>query len=277
MITIKKWAIIFFSALIISLFSGCKDLDELNINPNGVNPEVADLNLLLPTIQGSMGQTVVSLGFGNLAGVMQHTQLDGWTGGHNNYDWDNLDHAWSGYYGILRNNDEYYKKAVEGDYEFHQGVALILKAYTFGLITDLWVDAPYTEALKAEESEEFFKPVFDSQQDIYMGILDDLDNANSLLSKPANEYSNIMPSQDLVYRGDVGKWRKFANSLALRYYMRLSEKLPEIAEAGIRKITSDPGQYPVITQTVDDANIGYIGNSQSDSWPSTMAFEPDPR
>ena len=180
MITIKKWAIIFFSALITSLFSGCKDLDELNINPNGVNPEVADLNLLLPTIQGSMGQTVVSLGFGNLAGVMQHTQLDGWTGGHNNYDWDNLDHAWSGYYGILRNNDEYYKKAVEGDYEFHQGVALILKAYTFGLITDLWGDAPYTEALKAEESEEFFKPVFDSQQDIYMGILYDLDHANSL-------------------------------------------------------------------------------------------------
>lgn len=276
MIKLKYKSIVLISSIIISLFSGCKDLDDLNINPNGVDPGIADLNLLLPTIQVGIGQTVVNLGFGDLAGVMQHTQLDGWFTSHNSYEWDNLSQGWSGYYGILRNNEEYYNKAVEGEYEFHQGVALIMRAYVFGLITDLWGDAPYSDALMAEEGDEYFKPVFDTQEDIYMGILDDLEDANTLLSKSNNEYENIQPDQDLIYGGDVAKWRKFANSLALRYYMRLSVKVPNIAEEGIRKITSNPNNYPIISQASDDAKIGYVGTSQSDSWPSSMEFNPDP-
>ena len=93
---------------------------------------------------------------------MQHTQKDGWSGGHNDYDWDNLSKSWSGYYGILRNADEFYNKALEGEYEFHQGVGLIFKSYTIGLIADLWGDAPYSEALKAEEGPEYFQPVYDT-------------------------------------------------------------------------------------------------------------------
>ena len=102
------------------VFSACHDLDELNVDPNGASPEVTDLNLLMPTIITAVGQNVVDLGFGDIAGVMQHTQKDGWSGGHNDYDWDNSNKSWSGYYGILRNIDEFYNKAVENNYEFHQ-------------------------------------------------------------------------------------------------------------------------------------------------------------
>lgn len=262
--------------LVFTLVISCKDLDELNINPNGVDPENADLNLLMPTVITTLGQSVVSLGFGDIAGVMQHTQKDGWSGGHNDYDWDINSKSWAGYYGILRNNDEYYKKAVEGEFEFHQGVALVMKAYTFGLIADLWGDAPYSEALKADEGDEFFKPVFDPQKDIYVGILADLETANTLLSKNSDSYSNISPSQDVLYNGDVTKWRKFANSLALRYYMRLSEKESGMAQEGINKIASDPNSYPLITDASDDATISYVGLSPADSWPSNTVFNPDP-
>ncbi|MCG6188063.1 SusD/RagB family nutrient-binding outer membrane lipoprotein [Maribellus maritimus] len=262
--------------IVFTLVVSCKDLDDLNINPNGVDPENADLNLLLPTIITGIGQTVVNLGFGDIAGVMQHTQYDGWSSGHNDYDWDNQDKSWSGYYSILRNVDEFYQKAVEGGYEFHQGVALIIKAYTFGLIADLWGDAPYAEALKAEEGSEYFNPVFDDQKTIYEGILADLEVANTLLSGASSSYENINDTQDVLYAGDATKWRKFANSLALRYYMRLSAKEPSLAEQGISKITSAPDTYPVITSANDDANVGYVGNSSSDSWPSTMEFEEDP-
>ena len=263
--------------LVFTLVISCKDLDELNINPNGVDPENADLNLLMPTIITSVGQSVVSLGFGNIAGVMQHTQKDGWSSGHNDYDWDNQDHNWASYYGILRNNDEYYEKAVEGEYLFHQGVALVMRAYTFGLIADLYGDAPYTETLKAEDGEEFFKPAYDPQKDIYVGILADLEEANSLLSNSSDSYLNVSPSQDVLYNGDVTKWRKFANSLALRYYMRLSAKEEGMAQEGISKITSDPTKYPLITAAVDDATISYIGLSKADSWPSNTIFDLDPR
>ncbi len=271
-----KYRFIIISILILTFGVSCHDLDELNINPNGVDPETADLNLLMATIETGVGQTVVGLGFGDIAGVMQHTQKDGWSGGHNDYDWDNQGGSWSGYYGILRNNEELYKKAVDGGYEFHQGVALIMKSYTYGLIADLWGDAPYSEALLAENGPENFKPSFDSQKDIYLGILADLESANTLLSQNQSAYTNINSSQDVLYHGDVSKWRKFANSLALRYYMRLSAKEPATAEEGIKKISSDPTKYPLISSASDDAAISYIGNSPSDSWPSNTVFDTSP-
>ena len=263
-------------ALVLTLVTSCQDLDELNINPNGVDPETADLNLLMATIETGIGQSVVGLGFGNIAGVMQHTQKDGWSGGHNDYDWNNQDHSWSGYYGILRNTDEFYQKAMDGEFEFHQGVALVMKSYAFGMIADLWGDAPYSEALQAEDGPEFFKPAYDGQKDIYMGIFADLEAANTLLSKSQDSYDNISSSQDLLYGGDVSKWRKFANSLALRYYMRLSVKEPGTAQDGINRITSDPAKYPLITNADDDANISYIGASPSDSWPGNTVFDTSP-
>jgi len=259
--------------LALTVVISCQDLDEININPNGVDPATADLNLLMPTIITGVSQTVNRLGFGDLAGVMQHTQYDGWSTGHNDYSWDNSNQSWSDYYGILRNNDEFYNKAVEGGYKFHEGVALIMKSYTFGLITDLWGDAPFSEALKAEDGVDNFKPKFDDQEAIYMQILADLETANTLLSENNSFYQNIDKVQDVLYGGDVSKWRKFANSLALRYYMRLSAKLPNVAKDGISKISNDPGKYPLITDVSDDANIGYFGTSPSDSWPSNTIFD----
>ncbi len=275
MFTIKNRNII-IAILVLTFGVSCHDLDELNINPNGVDPETADLNLLLATIETGVGQSVVNLGFGDIAGVMQHTQKDGWSGGHNDYDWDNSGGNWSSYYGILRNNDEFYQKAVDANLEFHQGVAMVMKSYTFGLIADLWGDAPYSEALLAEQGQAYFKPVYDSQKDIYMGIFADLEAANTLLSANQSSYTNINATQDVLYHGEVSKWRKFANSLALRYYMRLSLKEAAIAEEGIRKITSDPAKYPLITSAGDDATISYIGNAPADSWPTNTVFDTSP-
>lgn len=262
--------------IVVALVYSCKDLDDLNINPNGVDPAIADVNFLLPTVQTQTGQTIYNIGFGTFAGVMQHTQHTGWAGGHNNYDWNSLSHSWNGYYRILMNNNEYYIKSVKGEYDFHEGVARIMRAYLFGLITDIWGDVPYKDALKAEQGSDYFKPVFDPQQEIYHGILADLDSANILLSKSASEYRNIVPKQDVVYKGDVTKWRKFANSLALRYYMRLQAKETEFAKAGIKKIAENPAQYPVLTSAADDANISFPGTSESVSNPLNTVYDTDP-
>ncbi|PIF05625.1 MAG: SusD/RagB family nutrient-binding outer membrane lipoprotein [Draconibacterium sp.] len=262
--------------IIFTFVISCKDLNELNINPNGVDPTQADLNFLLPTIEISLGQTVFGIGLGQFSGVMQHTQQTGWQGGYNNYDWDNQSHSWEEYYNILMNNDEFFKKAVNEGLEFHEGVARVLRAYTFGLVTDLWGDAPYSQALKAERGSEYFKPVFDPQKDIYLGILADLDTANTLLSKSASEYKNIVASQDVLYGGNPSKWRKFANSLALRYYLRLAAKEPVLAEQGIKKITGDPAKYPLILTASDDANIGFVGSAKENSNPLNTVYDTDP-
>ena len=269
-----KYKTPFILTLIVTLVFSCKDLDEMNINPNGVDPADGHPNLLMATVMTDLGQTVVNLGFGDIGGVMQHTQRDGWSSGHNDYDWVSEGQSWGDYYGILRTNDEMLNKAEELGLDFHKGVGLVMRAYTFGLITDLWGDAPYSNALKGEQGGAAnLKPMYDDQRDIYLGILADLEEANSLLSGDQADYTDIIPAQDVYYNGNVANWRKFANSLALRYFMRISNKEEAIARAGIEKIMSDQANYPIITSADDDATMGYIGASTNDSWPNNTVFD----
>ncbi len=255
----------------------CHGLEDLNVNPNKIGGENVDPNLLVPTVINGVGRTVVDLGFGDLAGVMQHTQKDGWSSGHNNYDWNNRSQSWNGYYQILYNDKTLIKKAEDDNLDFHEGVGLVMKCYLFGLITDLWGDAPYTDALRGDEGPEYFDAVLDNQMTIYEGIQSDLKTANALLSGSQGSYLGIDASQDILYGGDVAKWRKLANSLSLRYYMRLSAKDPAWAEQGIKGIVNNPSQFPLILQSADDANMAYIGNTSSDAWPSNTDFDTSPQ
>nr|WP_295930771.1 SusD/RagB family nutrient-binding outer membrane lipoprotein [uncultured Dyadobacter sp.] len=259
--------------LLACMVFSCKDLTELNENPNGVTPESVNPNLVLPTVLTEAAKLYVNLGYQDIAGVVQHTQKDAWSSGHNDYDWGG-DQNWNGYYDVLRNNELVYKRAVETNFEFHQGVSLVMKSFMFGLITDLWGDAPYTTALKGEEGKTAdILPAFDSQDKIYAGIIADLEKANTLLSKSKADYVGIVDNVDVFYGGDPAKWRKMANSLLLRYYMRLSVKQPEIAKAGIEKIVANAAQYPIITTNTEDATMGFPGNSEADSWPANTVID----
>ena len=59
-----KNSLILGLTLVLAFVISCKDLDELNINPNGVDPANGDLNFLLPTIETGLGSTVHGLGLG---------------------------------------------------------------------------------------------------------------------------------------------------------------------------------------------------------------------
>ncbi len=270
----NKLAILVVGAV---LMVSCHGLEDLNENPDKIGGENVDPNLLVPTVINGVGKTVVDLGFGDLAGVMQHTQKDGWSSGHNAYDWDNRSRSWTGYYQILYNDKTLIQKAEDNNLDFHRGVGLVMKSYMFGLITDLWGDAPYTNALRGDEGPDYFDAAFDDQKTIYEGIQADLKTANTLLSGSQGSYDAIDPTVDILYGGDVAKWRKFANSLSLRYYMRLSAKDPAWAEQGIKGIVNNPQQFPLILQASDDANMAYIGNTNNDSWPSNTNFDTSPQ
>lgn len=259
--------VLFFSVIL----NSCRDLTELNQNPNGINPETANPNLVISTVLTETGKSFVNLGYQDIAGVMQHTQKDGWSGGHNAYEWGGSQ-SWAPYYNILRDNQYVYNRSVELNLEINQGIALVIKSMMFGLITDLWGDAPYTSALKgAEGGAANTFPAYDSQESIYTGILADLENANTLLSKTV--YPTNPGTADVFYQGNAAKWRKLANSLSLRYFMRISSKKPDVAKAGIEKILSNAAQYPIITAIADDAAMPFAGNSNNDSWPANTIYD----
>ncbi|WP_372948144.1 SusD/RagB family nutrient-binding outer membrane lipoprotein [Mariniphaga sp.] len=264
-----------FLILSVIIFSSCEEhFTELNINPNGVDPAIVNPNLIVPTIIVSTAQPYLERNYnGDFAGVMQYVQKSGWGSELNKFDW-NQERDWSNWYSNLRNASHLYERAEEEGMEFQMGIATVIRAFNFGIIADTWGDAPYSAALNAPagEQEDLF-PVFDSQESIYKGIIEELKTANTLLSKSAGEYEGISPEADVIYGGSPAQWRKMANSLMLRYYMRLSDKLPDFAKAGIEEITSNSSTFPIFTSIEDDATMDFIGSSSGDSWPAAVAFD----
>lgn len=260
---------------VVSFISCEENLTDLNVNPNGVDPAIVNPNLLVPTIIVATANPYLEMSYnGDAAGVMQYVQKSGWGGGLNNYDW-RVQRNWDNWYSNLRNAKHLYERSAEEGMEFQQGLALVMRAFNFGYIADSWGNAPYNSALNALNGEQTdFFPIFDTQETIYKGIIEELKTANSILSKPVGEFSGINPSADILYNGNPLLWRKFGNSLMLRYYMRVSEKLPDYAKAGIEEIVSNPNQYPIFTSIADDAAMDFVGSSNDDSWPANTTFDP---
>ncbi|MBW6537120.1 MAG: SusD/RagB family nutrient-binding outer membrane lipoprotein [Mariniphaga sp.] len=250
---------ILLTVLAFGIMSSCEDLTELNRNPNAIDAEDGNVNLLLPSVLGPAARNYLSLGFENMAGAMQFIQRTGWSGGTNSFAWDSEN--WTGYYDILRTNELLIKNASEQGFPFHQGIGLTMRAFLFGQIADYWGDAPYSKALKAFTGEmENMYPPYDSQEDIYKGVIADLKEAAAIFAN--GNSTGMSANSDLYYRGDIAKWEKFANSLLIRYYVRISEKSGD-SKAGVEAIVASG---KIITSAADDATMDYTGGP-SDQWP----------
>src|SRR5690606_8666027 len=104
---------------------------------------------------------------------------------------------------------------------------------------------PYTEALQGDG--EILLPKYDSQESIYKGAIADFEAASAMLSSNMGNLEAFAATQDIFFQGDAEKWVRYANSLALRYYMRLSEKDPGFAAAGVQATLAKP-----LIASVDD-------------------------
>ena len=91
----------------------------------------------------------------------------------------------------------------------HKGIFTIFRVLLFSFMTDFYGDVYYSQALKAQEG--ILYPKYDKQQDIYAGLLKELDDANTLI---ATGTETISPTYDLVFQGNKLQWQKFANSLS---------------------------------------------------------------
>lgn len=135
--------------------------------------------------------------------------------------------------------------------------AKILKAYNTALATDYFGSMPYTEAWGSRNAiygqPVNLTPKYDSQKDIYYTILSDLESAAAYLKTASLEANNVLhtsfKTQDVLYSGDLQKWYKFANSLRLRYAMRISEVDP----AKTKEVLSTLSMNDLITSNSDNA------------------------
>lgn len=132
-------------------------------------------------------------------------------------------------------------------------MARILNSYVFMVLTDAYGDIPYTEAGKGYIDVNFF-PAYDSQADIYAGIISELTQASAGLNA-----SGRIETADVLYAGDVEKWRKFGNSLLLRAGMRLSKVDPTRASQIVAGISTDN----LILANDDNAVVLHDANYQN--------------
>lgn len=244
----------------------CDNIEEINVSPN--NAEDVSSNYVLTYVLTETAKAYNNLGREgeNISGAMQYSQrgTDYQSLRVNSYDWD--PESWSNYYEILRNNEIIYKKAVEDNHNFFQGISLVMRSFIFGLVTDLYGDCPYSESLSANEG--IFFPKFDEQKLIYKGILEDLKRANELLTNVDLSTSPISSSADVFYGGNPEKWRKFANSLRLRYSMRLNNKRSEMDALGINIVTEFKAASAFVFQSnSDSATMEWLGIADYNSAP----------
>lgn len=246
----------------------CKNLTELNVNPNGTTPESVNPTFLMTEVLTETAKDYLKLGYGEsgiFSGVMQQTQLDAFSDATNDYSWS--DQNWDGYYGLLNDNKKAYDRAEAQSNDFIMGVSLVMKSFLFGLMTDLWGDIPYSAALNGDKGGTGdLMPVYDAQKDVYTGIISDLKTASGLLAKGNSGAADW----DVYYNGDAAEWQKFAGSLLLRYYMRISSKLPDVAKAGVESVVSSGSFFK---SNSDDATMGFLGTNADNSWPDNLKFD----
>lgn len=244
-------------ALVVGI--GCtKDFEEVNTNLNNPTDVTPDL-LLSGIIRSTMNQQVSEAwGIGNIV-VQHHAKIQ--FVNEDRYGWNEQNGIWNNVYGNYRNLQNILTKVGGDESNPYYGVSLILKSWMFSLVTDAYGDVPYSEAGKAK-TEGLYQPVYDKQEDIYTGILADLKKANETLATAIGSFNG-----DLIYGGGSSaliKWRKLANSLRLRYLMRLSKK--KNVNADMQAILSDPTNNPIFTGNADNAELKYLAAAPN-QWP----------
>jgi hypothetical protein len=117
----------------------------------------------------------------------------------------------------------------------------ILMAYKTFQVMDLFGDIPYSQAGQAYTEEAIVRPAYDDAREIYLSLIGDLSAASQLLdtisanTSLGNPYLRVGPS-DALFADNLGLWAKFANSLLLRYAVRIYDQEPELVAQEVNRL-----------------------------------------
>jgi Starch-binding associating with outer membrane len=220
---IKGTGILLASAVMLASTS-CKKFLDVNDNPNNLSESKATMQLTLPSAQHTVAYVV-----GNVLTEVGGFLSQYWTQAPSatqyfdydryNFDATDGDREWGQLFaGALKDLQFVENKAVELKDSNYAAIALLMKSYTYQVITDVWGDVPYSQALQADKG--ILNPKYDNQSAIYEGIIKDIDKALVYLTNTSAKTPGV---DDVVFQGDMMMWYKFANSLKLKVLMRQSK------------------------------------------------------
>lgn len=269
----KNIKYIFIIALLMP-FASCSDYLDVNDDPNR-STTAPPAEIFTGALVGYSNNRVIDLG----PAVSTAAQL--WSGGGSfgagvftrpeRYIFSvfTTGNTWRSHYRDIQKNLLLVIKDSEGK---NNAIAQceIFSAMVFWTTTTLWGDVPYTEALDIDFDQTVINnlsPSFDPQQTVLEGILSKLDKAIGLIDPSVQ---NSIESGDLLYGGDMEKWRKLAKSLKLRTLMTMVDSDPSKSS----QIADLVAEGDLITTSDGDAKVPFFAMSgnRNPFWETLNAF-----
>jgi len=146
-----------------------------------------------------------------------------------------VDNMWNNYYTFLYNNEIMLTKAKAQSSPHYEGIGLVLKAMTFGTMTSLWGDIPFSKALQATTNQENLQPAYDKQETIYPALQIMLDSAIVKLSATESKFTPD-GTQDLIFAGNLDNWIATAHAVKARLYLHVRNKQTNAATLALAEI-----------------------------------------
>jgi len=241
----KKIKLIYSLILLLAL-GGCANFDDYQIDPNRTTK--GEPGLILTGIQVSAFNEVT---FSAAMAVRYLANVES-IRDEQYYNWQR---ASFGTYNNLRQVLKMVEEAESAEKPNYLALAKYFRSYFTLSLTNTFGNIPYSEALKGNAEEPIFTAVYDTQEDIFIGILDELKEANNMLNT-----ENGIISGDVIYNGDIQKWKKAINSLSLRVLISLSKKEGNTNIGVINRfqeIVNNQSQYPIFTSNEDNTALPF--------------------
>ncbi|HEV3412176.1 MAG TPA: SusD/RagB family nutrient-binding outer membrane lipoprotein [Puia sp.] len=241
---------------------GCKKQLNINQNPNfpslaqGTPAQVFPV-AVLATIASTGGNLAIVGGmwsqfFTQAALSQQYTDVD-------SYNLPNTDQfiqdPWSQMYVDGLKNYQYVMDQAAAVQDWNSYLmGTVMKAYTAGVLVDLYNSMPFSQAL---QGQSVLNPKFDSGAVIYDSLIAEL---NVALGKDFTANTNTnMGSQDLIFGGNITHWIAFGNTLKLKMYLRMVNANPAAAQAGVSALLSSGVSF--LGTATGDASVTDFSNA----------------
>ncbi|MBL7472393.1 SusD/RagB family nutrient-binding outer membrane lipoprotein [Robertkochia sediminum] len=214
----------------LALASCTSDFNEINQDPNGFLPEEVSAKYFLtePLFQ-LYGPNRFPYWRAHL--IHADRYAGHFTFGHSGSWWSDglgyayntgyTDASWGWLEGAFGGIDNFIKMTSEGgefENQYMYAIGLISKSLYFQMYTDIFGMIPYSEA----GVEGIVTPKFDTQAEIYKGIISDLNMAMQIIGDTERTGVGIddVAENDVYCNGDLQKWKRLANTLKLRIALR---------------------------------------------------------
>lgn len=228
--------------------AGCSKFDEINTNPNQatqVSSAMLATNMILSITRSDINTTKAFMQPYLLGKYLT------WGEGQENNQFNKFGRTNFNRLPLLRNVTPMVTAAPDDAVrKSYEGLGYFIRAWQFFYTTMQVGDIPYLQAIKGE-SESIIQPAYDSQREVFIGILNELDQADQLLAQGTNF------TGDPIYAGKTDNWRRLVNSFQLHVLMQLHRKTADAELNVINRFKDIVQNRPLMRSFSDNFALAY--------------------